>query len=674
LATTALNIGAVFSALNTHYPERNNFEATPFAKTSLLLDQWIDGKKYRLRSEKFLALYQKALATLLISKITVESLAFKTLVSNVKRRLRNKNSQYFHDAALSQAFALVTITLKTYAGIVPRNSQVLGARAMLRGKLIEMATGEGKTYAATIAAATAALAGIPVHVLTANEYLALRDAQNLAPIYAALGLQCTAIAAEMEREARRFAYQHDIVYCTATEVIFDYLRDRTESVEISPRKNKLQQLLSHVGNTAQENAPVLRGLCFALIDEADSILIDEASTPFILAAANKKAEESSEFGVALKTAQTLTKVQDFSIDHKKNVQLSDHGKARIQTASLTLGGLWARNTRYREELIHLALTALHCFKKDIDYVVKDDEVHIVDSNTGRIAEGRQWSRGLHQLIQAKEGVSQSDGQRTLIQLTYQRFFPRYLMLAGMSGTLQESAHELRRVYGLTIERIEPFKKSQRKDLPASLFFEQSTLEIALIDEVLQRQCTGQPILIGTDSVHASNRISHLLTEKNIKHNLLNASEHTKEALIIAKAGEMHAITVATNMAGRGTDIELSPEAASKGGLLVISCQANGSKRIDRQLSGRSGRRGDPGCVKTLLNVKHGVLAKEVPSFIWVIAENFRTSNGTLPAWLGEFILRKSQWLHELKASRTRASMMRSDEAIEKRLSFSGRKD
>jgi preprotein translocase subunit SecA len=674
LVTTALNIGAVFSALNTHYPERENFVLSPFAKTSLLLDQWIDSKKHQFRSKKFLNQYKKTLGDLQKNKITIASPEFKTIVSKVRILLRNKKSQYFDDAVLSKAFALMALSLKSNAGIEPRDSQVLGARAMLRGKLIEMATGEGKTYAAAIAAATAALASIPVHVLTANEYLAVRDARNLAPIYESLGIRCTSIAAEMERDARRVAYRNDIVYCTATEVIFDYLRDRTESVEISPNKNKLQQVLSRIGNSVEAHAPVLRGLCFALVDEADSILIDEASTPFILAAANKKSEENTEFSVALKTAQTLVIEEDFSINNNKQVHLSDQGKARIQIASVCLGGLWARNTRYREELIHLALTAVHCFKKDVDYVVTDDEVQIVDSNSGRIAEGRQWSRGLHQLIQVKEGVSQSDGQRTLIQLTYQRFFPRYLMLAGMSGTLQESARELRNIYSLPIERIEPFKKSQRNDLPASLYFDQSTLDADLIKEVLQAHAAGQPILIGSDSVQASNRISHLLTKKNVTHTLLNAAEHAKEALIIAKAGELNAITVATNMAGRGTDIELSTESATKGGLLVISCQANGSRRIDRQLSGRSGRRGDPGCVKTLLNVQHGVLAKEVPSFIWVIAKNCRTSNGTLPLWLGEFILRKSQWLHELRASQTRASMMRSDEAIEKRLSFSGRKD
>jgi preprotein translocase subunit SecA len=673
LATIALNIGAVFSALNTHYPERKNLSASFFEKAGLQIDQWVDSKKRKLQSDKFIADYQSARSTFIHANTRVDSPEFKTKIAQAKRLLRNKNAQHFDDATLAQSFNLVATAIKAVSGIELRTTQILAARAMLRCQLVEMATGEGKTYAAAIAAATAALAGIPVHVLTANEYLAVRDAQNLAPIFAILGVQCTSISHEMERDARRIAYRQDIVYCTATEVIFDYLRDRTESTVISPNKNKLQQRLSQVGSKTEAQAPVLRGLCFALIDEADSILIDEASTPFILASANRKTEANSEFTVALKIAKNLINEKDFS-NNKKVIHLTDLGKTQVQAASQSLGGLWSKNTRYREELIHLALTALHCFKKDVDYVVKDDDVHIVDANTGRIAEGRQWSRGLHQLIQAKEGVSQSDGQRTLIQLTYQRFFPRYLMLAGMSGTLKESASELRNVYSLPIERIEPFKKSQRIDHPAKLFFEQTSLDEALIAQTTKAHQQGQPVLIGTDSVQASNRISRLLHCQNVKHHLLNASEHEKEAQIIEKAGEIGAVTVATNMAGRGTDIALSKEAAQRGGLLVISCQANESKRIDRQLSGRSGRRGDPGCVRTLLNVQHGLLAKEVPMLIWNIAKLFRTSDQTVPSWLGEFILRKSQWLHELKASRKRAAMMRSDEAIEKRLSFGGRKD
>jgi preprotein translocase subunit SecA len=320
------------------------------------------------------------------------------------------------------------------------------------------------------------------------------------------------------------------------------------------------------------------------------------------------------------------------------------------------------------------LAATHCFKKDIDYVVKENDVHIVDANTGRIAEGRQWSKGLHQLMQAKEGVEQSDGQKTLIQLTYQRFFPRYLMLAGMSGTLKESEQELRRQYNLTVEKIAPFKSNQRVDKPALIFFDLQARDQHLIKEIDVAHDKGQPILIGTDSVKESNRISQLLTKKRLVHSLLNATEHEKEALIIEKAGEPGSITVATNMAGRGTDIPLAKLSAAKGGLLVISCQANASRRIDRQLSGRSGRRGDPGCTLTLLSIQNGLLAREVPRLVWKAISLKSNQSSAVPPWLGEFILRTCQSHHERKAANRRLEMMKSDEAIEKRLSFGGRKD
>jgi preprotein translocase subunit SecA len=676
LATIALNIGSVFEALNAHYPERKNVNLSGFAKAGLSTDQWLAKKKSQLTQKSFIETYRSLQKKFDQSAESNGQNAsdLVTKIIDTRRRLRKDSAIRFSDLSLANAFVVVSAAIKTITGIELRQTQLLAARAMLNGRLVEMATGEGKTYAATLAAATAALAGIPVHVLTANEYLATRDAKNLMPIYALLGLSCGAIDNEMQREDRRAIYKKDVVYCTASEVIFDYLRDRTESTVISPKKNSLQQRLSHVTNPNTADAPVLRGLCFALIDEADSILIDEASTPFILAAVHKKAQSNSEFTVALGLAKSLQVGLDFTANRSKKAELTESGKATVLKASESLTGLWRQNSRYREELAELALTALYCFKRDVDYVVKDDEIHIVDANTGRIAEGRQWSRGLHQLIQSKESVSESDGQKTLIQLTYQRFFPRYLMMAGMSGTLTESARELSALYNLTVEKIAPFKKCQRIDAAATIFFEQTSLHKHLVEQVKQAHARGQPILIGTDSVQASYRTSQLLRQNKLPHTLLNATEHAKEAEIIANAGMQNAITVATNMAGRGTDVALADGVADVGGLLVISCQANESKRIDRQLSGRSGRRGDPGCTNTLVTVKSGVLAKEVPHFVWQFASLLTTANGAIPIWLGETILRRCQWLHEFKATRKRIAMMRIDEAIEQRLSFGGRKD
>jgi preprotein translocase subunit SecA len=454
-------------------------------------------------------------------------------------------------------------------------------------------------------------------------------------------------------------------------VIFDYLKDRLNGAG----QPSLKARLDKVKAAQEQHQPVLRGLCFALIDEADSILIDEASTPFILAAAQNQKDEVSIFSTALTLAKALQVDSDYTLNpKKKSVEFTDSGRANLKTLSLPLDGLWKQNSRYREELVSKALAALLCFEKDIDYVVIDNTIHIVDENTGRIAEGRQWSAGLHQMIEIKEGVSATQGQRTIVQLTYQRFFPRYLMLAGMSGTLKESAKELRLTYGLAIEKIGLFTPSQRQQPPVQIFANQKFADKKFLQLVFENHLRGRPILIGTDSVEDSARVSQLLALNNFKHALLNAREHEKEATIVAQAGQLGKITVATNMAGRGTDIALGDGVKALGGLLVISCQSNSSARIDRQLSGRSARRGDPGCAVTLLNVKRGLLAKSLSDSLRNKLAFLTNEEGSLPGWLGNFIVRICQYRSEALAMQQRISMMKTDEAIENSLSFGGRKD
>jgi preprotein translocase subunit SecA len=676
LATTASRFDELFSALNTPYPER---QIDPF-KSSLTnvgegLDSWVDTKKQRLGREKFTDAYLafRRQCQTHDQPAFVSGPAFTLEIDDVKRRLRKTTQLSFDEITMARAFALVATAVFIKTGLELRTTQVLAARTMLQGRLAEMATGEGKTYAAFLASATAGLAGIPVHLMTANEYLAVRDAESLAPIFGLLGLRCASIKQDMQRDERREIYRNDIVYCTASEVIFDYLKDRLEG----GHRSTLQKRLERVTGSAKDHAPVLRGLCFALIDEADSILIDDASTPFILAAAHapKEGPSNSPFHYALEIAAKFAPPEDFSIRlSSKRAELTEHGKNQLTKICASLPGLWSANSRYREELVELALAALHCFARDVDYVIVDDTIQIVDANTGRIAVGRHWSRGLHQLIEVKESLSQTQAQRTMIQLTYQRFFPRYLMLSGMSGTLRESATELRRTYGLHIDRIPPFIPSQRTNHAAQLYFDQKKLDEALLHLVRQGHERGQPILIGTDSVDESHRVSRFLKLHALSHSLLNAQEHALEALIIAKAGQSKHITVATNMAGRGTDITLGEGVKALGGLMVISCQCNGSRRIDRQLSGRSGRRGDPGSSRTLLNVQRGVLAKVIPQWAWAVLRAFKKKDGALPTWLGEYILRRYQTFFEGRAMRQRSSMMSNDEAIEKRLSFGGLKD
>jgi preprotein translocase subunit SecA len=666
-------IASKLAALNTPYPEKRSTTAGITDQLALRIEQFLQNSIRHRSHQKFLLAYdtERKRVAEIQGDLNACNTAFTTNLRRIKRQLRASESVRFDDAALAIAFAQIASVLHHKKSIELRHSQIIAARAMLHGRLAEMATGEGKTYAALLAAATVALAGIPVHVMTANEYLAVRDAHSLNDVLLTLGLSSGVVTQESQADERREIYKKNIVYCTATEVIFDYLKDRL----IGAGQPSLKARLDRVKATTEQRQPVLRGLCFALVDEADSILIDEASTPFILAAAQNKKDEDSVFSTALNLAKTLNIQQDYIRQPKqKSVEFTDAGKARLNTLCLPLSGMWKQSSRYREELVSKAIAALICFERDVDYVVMDNTIHIVDENTGRIAEGRQWSDGLHQMIEIKEGVSATQGQRTIVQLTYQRFFPRYLMLAGMSGTLKEGAKELRLTYGLTIEKIAPFTCNQRQQPPVQIFANQRLADEKFLRIVAQNHALGRPILIGTDSVDDSTRVSHMLTLNHFAHSLLNAREHEKEAAIVAQAGQIGKITVATNMAGRGTDIALGDGVKALGGLLVISCQSNSSARIDRQLSGRSARRGDPGCAITLLNVKRGLLAKAISNSLWNKLAFLTNQDGALPGWLGNLILRICQSRSEAQAMQQRIRMMKTDEAIENSLSFGGRKD
>jgi preprotein translocase subunit SecA len=666
-------IASKLAALNTPYPEKRPTPAGITDQLALRTEQLFQRLTGKNRHRKFLLDYdtERKRTAKIQGNLDACNIVFTANLSRIKRQLRASNRLQFDDTAVASAFAQIAEVLHNKKAIELRHSQIIAARAMLRGRLAEMATGEGKTYAALLAAATVALAGIPVHVMTANEYLAARDAQSLNEVLLTLGLSSGVITQESQRAERREIYKKNIVYCTATEVIFDYLKDRLNGAG----QPSLKARLDKVKAAQEQHQPVLRGLCFALIDEADSILIDEASTPFILAAAQNQKDEVSIFSTALTLAKALQVDSDYTLNpKKKSVEFTDSGRANLKTLSLPLDGLWKQNSRYREEIVSKALAALLCFEKDIDYVVIDNTIHIVDENTGRIAEGRQWSAGLHQMIEIKEGVSATQGQRTIVQLTYQRFFPRYLMLAGMSGTLKESAKELRLTYGLAIEKIGLFTPSQRQQPPVQIFANQKFADKKFLQLVFENHLRGRPILIGTDSVEDSARVSQLLALNNFKHALLNAREHEKEATIVAQAGQLGKITVATNMAGRGTDIALGDGVKALGGLLVISCQSNSSARIDRQLSGRSARRGDPGCAVTLLNVKRGLLAKSLSDSSRNKLAFLTNEDGALPGWLGNFIVKICQYRSEALAMQQRISMMKTDEAIENSLSFGGRKD
>lgn len=574
-------------------------------------------------------------------------------------------------ALREQAFAAVAGAVAQALGLQLFDSQFAAARVLLDNRLAEMATGEGKTLAAALAAATAALAGVPVHVVTANTYLAQRDAAALAPLYRLLGLRCASVPSHAEATARRNAWGHDIVYTTARDLIFDYLRDRTR---------------------AESATPLLRGLCMAIIDEADSVLIDEARTPFILAEASHDAAATQRHTRALQWARALRPQEDYVLQTaSRRAVLSAAGRQRCRELALaqnTADGdmLW-HLARHREELVELALAALHLYLPGRDYVLRAGEpgpggpagvsVEIVDPTTGRVSPGRRWSRGLHQLIELKEGLAPSPLQRTLAQLTFQRFFPRYWRLCGMSGTLHEARKELRRVYRLPVQGVALRVPSRRVHGPVRVYLQAQRRWQAALAEVQRCHARGAPVLVGCDTVAEADAFSQRLAALGLPHQCLHASQDADEAARMARAGDVGAITVATQMAGRGTDICLAPGVAELGGLQVLVCQQNASPRIDRQLQGRCARGVDPGRVQTLLALDAGLLAERLPAGLqrWLATvAALAGHDGCLPGALARPLLALVQAREQWRARRQRALLLQQDQDITASLGFGARNE
>lgn len=507
---------------------------------------------------------------------------FETELSLLKARLA---VQGFDPALTGQAMAAVASVVQRQLGWSLHDVQLKAAWWMLGGRLIEMATGEGKTITVVLAAATAALAGVPVHVMTANDYLARRDAQQWSALYAALGLQTACVVSASEPPERQRAYQNDIVYATAKEFAFDHLRDRVARSQ------------------GREADQVLRGLCMAIIDEADSILIDEACTPLVLSQAVNSADAEQRHRLAIYLARKLKAGRDFVYEPDRPLRLRHEGAQRLAQAAAAMPGPW-RLKRFREEQVGLALTALWALKRDVHYLVRDDEVHIIDGTTGRLAIGRAWSRGLHQMVCIKEQVRLSPETQTLLQTTYQEFFPRYHRVCGLSGTLWEERREFLAIYGVPVIRVPLRLPSQRRDLGLLLFEDDASKWQAVVRHALQEAERGRAVLVGVDSVSDSEKLSALLAGAGVPHRVLNASHDEQageaERSIIDVAGLPGAITVATHMAGRGTDIQPHADVLARGGLHVINTHLNASARIDRQLYGRAGRQGQPGSYQWML--------------------------------------------------------------------------
>jgi preprotein translocase subunit SecA len=548
----------------------------------------------------------------------------------------------------------------------------VGGAVLLAGMVAEMETGEGKTLVATLPACALALAGVPVHIITVNDYLARRDAEWMGPIYRAVGLTVGTIVHGMAPDARRDAYRCHVTYCTNKEVAFDYLRDRIVLWDRpSPIRLRLERLY---GEDSRVNQLTMRGLHFAIVDEADSVLVDEARTPLIISSEEEGFYSPDVYRHALAAARSLERDRDFRISSERTTELSSRGRARVtETVWPDLDS--APNISQRQELVRQALVALHLFDRDKHYLVEDGKVQIVDEFTGRLMPDRSWERGLHQLIEVKEGCEITQRKETRARISYQRFFRRYQGLAGMTGTAREVAGELWSIYRLRVVTIPTARPMHRHILPDRVYPTEGEKWDAIVRTISATNARGRPVLVGTRSVEASEHLSRLLAEAGLQHRVLNARQDEEEAEIIALAGEPGRNTVATNMAGRGTDIRLGDGVAGLGGLHVIATERHEARRIDRQLFGRCGRQGDPGSAEAIIALDDELIKVYTERLLrWLATALFRFPGGFAGRLFARFLFHRAQRAAERLHGRMRRDLLKMDEQVSDSLAFSGRSE
>ena len=514
-----------------------------------------------------------------LKKLSDSSLANKT--NEFKARLAKGETL---DDILPDAFAVIREASRRVLGMRQFDVQLIGGIILHRGNIAEMGTGEGKTLVATAPVYLNALEGKGAHVITVNDYLAKRDSEWMGQVYKFLGLSVGLIVHDLDFEQRKIAYNSDITYGTNNEFGFDYLRD-----------NMVRSL----------DQMVQRPLHYCLIDEVDSILIDEARTPLIISGPGQKSTDN--YYVMSKLVPQLKLGEDYTIDEKqKTVAPTEAGVSKMEKM-LKVDNLYDTDNLELNHLFVQALRAQAMMERDRDYVVKDGEVVIVDEFTGRLMYGRRYSDGLHQAIEAKEGLQVQRESQTLATITFQNYFRMYDKLAGMTGTAKTEEQEFIKIYGLEVFQVPTNRPVQRKDLPDVIFKTKRGKYRAVVREIERRHATGQPMLIGTTSIEQSEQLSHMLKEAGIVHNVLNAKYHELEAQIVAQAGQKGQVTIATNMAGRGTDIVLGEGVSELGGLAIIGTERHESRRIDNQLRGRAGRQGDPGSSQFFLSLEDDLL-------------------------------------------------------------------
>jgi len=593
----------------------------------------------------------------------------------LRERLQDLRTQFYRqaqgfDRIIPEAMATLAEIAHRTLGLRPYPVQVMGALALHRGFLTEMATGEGKSLTACFPAVLAAWTGRPCHFVTVNDYLAERDAVEMRPFYKFCGVSLGCVTSQLDPRARRMNYEKDMVYTTLKELVADFLRDRLILGDFHhPSRRLLKQLLQP--QQLDRTGLVLRGLDTAIVDEADSVLIDEAVTPLIIS----RAQENQPLVEACRNVHHITESLksgvDYQVDFKyREVNLTKEGLRKVQEQSRLLPGFW-RGAARRIELVQQSLTAREFYRRDKQYVVQDGKVTIVDEFTGRLMPNRTWRHGLHQAVEAKEGLSINNPSETLARLSFQQFFRFFRSLSGMTGTAKEATSEFWHIYGLPVISIPTHRPCIRQLRPDAVFNSSEQKWQAVVEEIVRCRQTGRPVLVGSRSVKASEKLADMLAARGYEFNLLNAVRHREEARIVAAAGEQFRITIATNMAGRGTDIKLGRGVADMGGLHVIATERHESGRIDRQLFGRCARQGDPGSAQAFMSVDDELIRRFVPTWMSGRLKSAIAVKGPGARHIAQMAVSYAQGAAQRLAFRQRKNVLKMDTWLEEALSFTG---
>jgi preprotein translocase subunit SecA len=593
----------------------------------------------------------------------------------LRERLQDLKAMFYRRAAGYESLipkalaAMVEVSHRTL-GLRPYPVQIMGALALNDGYLAEMATGEGKSLTACLPAVLAAWSGRPSHFVTVNDYLANRDAEEMRPFYHYCGVSAGCVMGEMDPKARRENYDKDFVYTTLKELVADFLRDRLILGAFHhPSRRLLKQLL--LPQQRDQAGLVLRGLDTVIVDEADSVLIDEAVTPLIISRPQENRPLIEACQAVHNITESLKPGEDYRVDIKyKEINLTKDGFSKVKEQSRHFPGIWRGAERW-QELVQQSLTAREFYKLDKQYVIQDGKVTIVDEFTGRLMPNRTWRHGLHQAVEAKEGLAVNDPSETLARLSFQQFFRFFRRLSGMTGTAKEARSEFWHIYGLSVITIPTHRPCIRKLSPDAVFSSAEDKWRAIVEEIVRCRQTARPVLVGTRSVRASEKLAGMLSERGLEYNLLNAVRHREEAQIVAAAGEQSRITIATNMAGRGTDIKLGRRVADLGGLHVIATERHESGRIDRQLFGRCARQGDPGSAQAFMCLDDELIQRFVPAWMHQRLKSAIASNAPGTRQLAQIAISRAQKAAQRLAFRQRHNVLRMDTWLEEALAFSG---